>query len=220
MHPNATGKRTLSRSASSAELMQASQQEVGLTHMGIGRDTSHSPSHPYHPSSLQGLAGQERVGSRSPPPAALPLFTAVAPGPIPAELHRFGALGLLTALAWFQSGPSTNFSILLVMESRRERNGSFPVPLVMERHALLCQCIRSFTVIKPNKSFADGSRSCCPETLPASLPLQSPFLQSRKHWTVPETSSPTWCPTGRASWAWTLQLWVLVPGTAAAAAVP
>lgn len=82
------------------------------------------------------------------------------------------------------------------------------------------QCIRSFIVIRPNKSFADGSRSFCPETLPASLPLQSPFLQSRKYWTVPETSSPTWCPTGRASRAWALQLWVLVPGTAAAAAVP
>lgn len=131
------GKRAPSRSAVLAQLMQPSQQEVGLTWEYEG--TVHIlPSLP--PSSLQGLAGQERAGSRSPPPAALPLFTAVAPGPIPAELHRFGALGLLTALAWFQSGPSTNFSILLVMESRRERNESFPIPLVREQHALLCQC--------------------------------------------------------------------------------
>lgn len=107
--------------------------------MGIGRDASLSPSHPYHPAACKGWQARSRVESRSPPPAALPPFTAVAPGPIPAELHRVGALGLLTALAWFQSGPSTNFSILLVKASRRERNGSFPIPLVMEQHALLCQ---------------------------------------------------------------------------------
>lgn len=133
------GKRTLSRSAVSAELMQDSQQEVGPTRHGNrkGHFTFSLPS--LHPAACQGWRARSRVGSRSPPPAALPPFTAVAPGPIPAELHRIGALGLLTALAWFQSGPSTNFSILLVIESRRERNESFPIPLVMEQHALLCQ---------------------------------------------------------------------------------
>lgn len=133
------GKRTLSRSPVSAELMLASQQEVGLTQHGNrkGHFTFSLPSLP--PSSLQGWRASSRVGSHSPPPAALPPFTAVAPGPIPAELHCSGALGLLTALAWFQSGPSTNFSILLVIESRREKNESFPIPLVMEQHALVSQ---------------------------------------------------------------------------------
>lgn len=117
-----------------------------------------------------------------------------------------------------------NLPILLVMENgRKERN-----PLHSPCHITACPSltihrIRSFIVIRPNKSFADGCRSSSPETLPPSLPrfsLQTPFLQSRKHHTVPETSSPIWCPASRASRARAVQLWVRVPGTAAAAAVP
>lgn len=134
------GKRTLSISAVSAELMLASQQEVGLTQQGNRKGHfTFSPPLPYHPAACKGWRARSRVGSCSPPPAALPPFTAVAPGPIPAELHCSGALGLLTALAWFQSGLSTNFSILVVIESRREKNESFPIPLVMKQHALVCQ---------------------------------------------------------------------------------
>lgn len=140
MHPNATGKKNPEQKCCLSRV-NAGFSAGGGTDSHGNRKGHFSFSLPsLLPSSLQGLAGQERVGSRSPPPAALPPFTAVAPGPIPAELHHFGALGLLTALAWFQSGPSTNFSILLVMESRRERNESFPIPLVIERRALLCQC--------------------------------------------------------------------------------
>lgn len=107
--------------------------------MGIGRGTSHSPSHPYHPAACKAGGPAAGLGPILPLPLLSPPFTAVAPGPIPAELHCSGALGLLTALAWFQSGPSTNFSILLVIESRREKNESFPIPLVMEQHALVSQ---------------------------------------------------------------------------------
>lgn len=151
----------------------------------------------------------------APPAAALPPFTAVAPGPIPAELHPGSSLqspqashclGLVSeqSLRYFFCSPSDG-----EQGKGKEKTSPCSPCHITACPSLPIQCIRSFIVIRPNKSFADGCRSFCPETFRPPSPrfsVQSPFSQSRKHQTVPETSSPIWCTTGRASRAWTVQL--------------
>lgn len=81
-------------------------------------------------------------GGPAPPPAALPPFTAVAHGPIPAELHPGSSLRSPRGshcLGLVSERPLTNFSILLLMESSTERNESLLTLLVIQEHALLCQ---------------------------------------------------------------------------------
>lgn len=109
--------------------------------MGIGRDAAHSFSHPYHPPACNLLVGwrgrvasiERRGPGPAPPPAALPLFTAVAHGPIPAELHPGSSLQSPRAshcLGLVSEWSLANFSILLVMENRKEKNeslSSFPL---------------------------------------------------------------------------------------------
>lgn len=108
--------------------------------VGIGRDTSHSSSHPYHPPACWRVSGAGspsasiECGGPALPPTALPPFTAVAHGPIPAELHPGSSLRSPRAshcLGLVSEQALANFSILLVMENREKRNESLLIPLVI-----------------------------------------------------------------------------------------
>lgn len=113
----------------------------------------------------------------APPAAALPPFTAVAPGPIPAELHPGSSLqspqashclGLVSeqSLRYFFCSPTDG-----EQGKGKEKTSPRSPCHITACPSLPIQCIRSFIVIRPNKSFADGCRSFCPETFPSSLPL-------------------------------------------------
>lgn len=112
----------------------ASTWEQGTLHILPPILTTHQPAVCSRAGGAGSRVASMERGGPAPPPTALPLFTAVAHGPIPAELHPGSSRRSPRAshcLGLVSERSLANFSILLVMERRKERNESLLIPLVI-----------------------------------------------------------------------------------------